>query len=125
LRTPTAQDLAAVEAAEQFVAAYGYTDSAPSIPSDRLAREIWDGLMSEQELIAYRHNYLEPRAVGFIRHKRQRLVVFKVTDQALATGKDLFPFSPIGRHVIVGPDLTAGIMHSWADLSDPTMIRLR
>jgi hypothetical protein len=73
-------------------------------------------------LKASRHNYLEPKAVGYIVQPDGWWVVFRVTQQAIDSGQDIFPFSPIGRHVFVNKNFKSGVLHSWADLKDPEMI---
>jgi len=125
VRTPSTQDLRAVAAAETFVLANGYTAEPPSLPFEQLTPELWDGLMSQSKVLTYRHNYLESRAIGFVRNKDGWLVVFKVTEHAVSSGQDIFPFSPVGRYAPVTKQLQVGaLMHAWADPNDPDMIRI-
>jgi hypothetical protein len=111
----------AIGVAEDLVSSYGYTQAPPSVADEDLPLEIWDGLVSVEELKRTRHNYLEPKAIGYVSRPDGWWVVFRVTDEALKSGKDIFPFRPIGRHIFVDRQLNAGVVHSWADLSDPEM----
>ena len=125
VRTPSEQDLHAVATAEAFVLANGYTTEPPSLSFEQLTPEMWDSLMSPNEVLAYRHNYLEPRALGFLRDGDGWLVVFKATDHAVSSRQDIFPFSPIGRYVAVNKQLQVGqLVHAWADPSDPDIIHV-
>jgi len=108
VRTLSAQDLRAVRAAEAFVLANGYTSEPPSLPFEQLKPELYDRLISQSEVLAHRHDYLEPSAVGFLRNANGWLVVFKVTDHAVSSRKDTFPFSPVGLYVPVSKQFKVG-----------------
>jgi len=125
MRTPSEQDHRAIVLAEAFVFSNGYTLWPPSIPFEQLTLELWDGTMTQEQVLAYRHNYLETHAIGFLRDDDGWLIVFKATEAAVSSRQDIFPFSPIGRYVHVNKKFqVSALTHAWADPSDPDMIRL-
>jgi hypothetical protein len=73
----------AVAMAEEFVRAQGYTDQAPTEPL-RL------DIMEDRDTAAgYRHDSLEPRAVGVRRRARYWEVAFRVTESKVTKLKEL------------------------------------
>ena len=119
------QDMRAIKAAEAFVVANGYTSEPASLPFEQLTPELWDSLLSKEQVFARRLNYLEPHAIGFERNNDGWLVVFKVSEHAVTSRQDAFPFTPVGHYVPVTRQLQVGaLMHAWADPNDPAITHI-